>query len=532
MIDVSRETALPVRGDSLRRWLRAFSDALIDPSRAERTVLWALVGYTLLWTVYGVIAHSSRDIHWDMAEALVWSREALLGSPKHPPLSGWVAGLWFSVFPQADWAFYLLSMTMTSIGLWFAWRLTRRYLSAEKRVVGFAVLTLVPFFNIHALKYNANSVTIPLWGFATWAFVRSFDTHKNVYAVLAGIAAALAMYGKYWTVFLLAALAIVAIADRKRVAYFRSPAPWITVAVGAVVLAPHVIWLAHHDFSTLTYAMESHRSAVWRYLASGPNYLIGLLAYLLAPVAIVSIAAKASREIVADVLLPGEPDRRRIMLAFALPVLLPVIATVLTASAADYTWAMASLTLLPIVLMSSPMVHISRRSLMRIVGMACAFPVLMIVISPVIAVMWFSSPRNHIHHYKMLAAEIDHIWDTTSDEPLGLVGGNGYIANGSAFYVAEKPATYDVLKPEVTPWVNGLRIAREGMAWVCPIVDKPCVDAVQIEAERLPPGERVTVTLQRQYLLWRSRPQTYLIITSPPQIDAAEENTLSPERRK
>lgn len=278
--------------------------------------------------------------------------------------------------------------------------------------------------------------------------------------------------------------------------------------------------------------MESHRSAVWRYLASGPNYLIGLLAYLLAPVAIVSIAAKASREIVADVLLPGEPDRRRIMLAFALPVLLPVIATVLTASAADYTWAMASLTLLPIVLMSSPMVHISRRSLMRIVGMACAFPVLMIVISPVIAVMWFSSPRNHIHHYKMLAAEIDHIWDTTSDEPLGLVGGNGYIANGSAFYVAEKPATYDVLKPEVTPWVNGLRIAREGMAWVCPIVDKPCVDAVQIEAKRLPPGERVTVTLQRQYLLWRSRPQTYLIITSPPQIDAAEENTLSPERRK
>ena len=34
-------------------------------------------------------------------------------------------------------------------------------------MVGIA-LTLVPFYNFHALKFNANAVLTPLWAVATW----------------------------------------------------------------------------------------------------------------------------------------------------------------------------------------------------------------------------------------------------------------------------------------------------------------------------------------------------------------------------
>jgi hypothetical protein len=37
-----------------------------------------------------------------------------------------------------------------------------------KRVVGMALLTLVPFFNFHAIKFNANTVLTPIWAMATW----------------------------------------------------------------------------------------------------------------------------------------------------------------------------------------------------------------------------------------------------------------------------------------------------------------------------------------------------------------------------
>ena len=65
--------------------------------------------------------------------------------------------LWFSVLSGADWSYYLLAMLMATIALWIAWRLSADYLDGEKRVVGLALLTLVPFFNFHALKFNVNT---------------------------------------------------------------------------------------------------------------------------------------------------------------------------------------------------------------------------------------------------------------------------------------------------------------------------------------------------------------------------------------
>src|SRR6266566_7853725 len=137
--------------------------ALVDPSRRERTAVRLLIGYVAVWTLYGVLAKGSQDIHFDMGEALAWSRELALGFPKHPPLSAWVVKAWFTVFPLADWAYYLLGITTATFGLWIAWVLMGRFLDREKRVVGLGLLTLVPFFNIVALKFNANAVLVPLW---------------------------------------------------------------------------------------------------------------------------------------------------------------------------------------------------------------------------------------------------------------------------------------------------------------------------------------------------------------------------------
>ena len=66
------------------------------------------------------------------------------------------------------------------------------------------------------------------------------------------------MLGKYWSIYLLAGLAVAALADARRALYFLSAAPWITIAVGALLLAPHFAWLVQHDFLPLTYAIGAH----------------------------------------------------------------------------------------------------------------------------------------------------------------------------------------------------------------------------------------------------------------------------------
>ena len=76
-------------------------DSLLDPGRRERTVLALLAAYAAIWSLYGAIAKSSQDIHFDMGEMIAWSREVTLGTPKHPPLPAWLVRAWFSVFPLA-----------------------------------------------------------------------------------------------------------------------------------------------------------------------------------------------------------------------------------------------------------------------------------------------------------------------------------------------------------------------------------------------------------------------------------------------
>ena len=180
-------------------------DALVDAARCNRAMLLLLIGYAATWTLYGSIARSSQDLHPDMTELISWSRDLSLGYFKHPPLAAWLVRLWFSVFPLTDWSYYLLAMLMPTIALWIAWRLSADYLEIEKRVVGMALLMLIPFYNFHALKFNVNTVLLPTWAATTFWFLRSYKTHNALYSALTGIGAATCMLGKYWSVFLLAA---------------------------------------------------------------------------------------------------------------------------------------------------------------------------------------------------------------------------------------------------------------------------------------------------------------------------------------
>src|SRR5580704_4031954 len=185
---------------STRNQFTKLIDALLDVSRRDRAMLLLLAGYAVAWTLYGSIAKSSQDLHPDMAELIAWSRDPSLGYPKHPQFGAWLVWLWFHVFPTADWAYYLLAMLMPTVALWIAWRLLADYLDAEKRIIGIALLMLIPFYNFHALKYNANTVLMPIWAATTLAFLRSYRTLRPSYAALAGLCAGISMLAKYWSV--------------------------------------------------------------------------------------------------------------------------------------------------------------------------------------------------------------------------------------------------------------------------------------------------------------------------------------------
>ena len=491
--------------------------ALTDPARRERTAVAVLAAYCGLWALYGAIAKGSQDVHFDMGEMVAWSRETVWGTPKHPPLGAWLVRAWFSVFPLADWSYYLFAMVVATVALWFAWRIARHYLEPEKRVVGLALLTLVPFFNFHALKYNANTVMLPLWAATTAVFLRSYETRSNVLAALAGLAAAAAMLGKYWSVVLLLGLGIAALADPRRAAYFRSPAPWITIAAGIIGLAPHVAWLYAHGFASFGYAMETHPGTLVESLSSGFSYVTGAVAYIAVPVLLAAIAARPTMAALRDVGWPQAPDRRLVVLAFVLPLALPIVLAVASHQVVTSLWAIASMTLMPVVLLSSPRIVLPPVATRRVVGFAIAFPFIALALSPAVAwVIHRQGVPNYATHYRGVAQAVEKTWAQTTDRPLRFVGSYNNLLYGVLFYLPREVAPLEIVNPPITPWVDEAQVARDGIALVCPVAENECMRALETRAARGFVGRRTEVEITRRYFGDDDKPDRFVIVTVRP----------------
>ena len=104
-----------------------------------------VAAFVVVWSLYFVVSEYPSAIHNDMAEAYAWGREFQLGYNQHPPFWAWVCGLWFWVFPRANWAFAVLSMLNAGAGLIGAWALMGRFVDGDRRSAATALLALTPF---------------------------------------------------------------------------------------------------------------------------------------------------------------------------------------------------------------------------------------------------------------------------------------------------------------------------------------------------------------------------------------------------
>src|SRR5215470_558943 len=297
-------------------------DGLTDPRRRERTAAACIVGFIAAWTLYAVIAKGSQDVHQDVGELVGWSREPGLGY-NHPPLAVWVVTLWFKVFPRADWAAYLLAASNAGVTLWICWKLFGDWLDETKRVVALAMLALVPLYTFQALVYNANSAMMPVWGAATLFFLRAWRDRRPADAALAGASVGASMLAKYWSVYLVIALAFAPLLAPGRWRFLRSAVPWIAAAAGLLVLAPHLVWIANGGSSTFAFAQDtlgSNGSAV----PKSVSYLLGVVAYVAVPIVIMMLL-QPSRAAVRDMLLPQAPERRLMLLILIIALVLPAV---------------------------------------------------------------------------------------------------------------------------------------------------------------------------------------------------------------
>jgi 4-amino-4-deoxy-L-arabinose transferase-like glycosyltransferase len=195
----------------------------------------------------------ARRIHQDMAETYVWGLDFRMGYFEHPPFTGWIAGLWFEVFPGADWAFYLLATVNAGLGLYGSWMLVGDFATGDKRLAATILLLLTPFYTFLALKYNQNSIFLSLWPWTMHFFIRSIDNRRLSDALLFGLLMGVAMLSKYFALILAVTCFVAALVHPARRVYFASALPYVSLLVAALLFAPHAWWLVRNDAPPIQY---------------------------------------------------------------------------------------------------------------------------------------------------------------------------------------------------------------------------------------------------------------------------------------
>ncbi|MGH8461515.1 MAG: glycosyltransferase family 39 protein [Stenotrophobium sp.] len=215
-----------------------------------------LFGNLLAWWLAAIIANANLDGYGDMLETFTWGQRWNWSNFKHPPLSGWVAALWFDLFPHNDAFYYLLSCVIVVAGVAGVVLLARQWLSAERRWLAALMLLLAFPYSTLAYKFNANAILLLTWPWAAYFFARSLH-HRQWWATVGlGLFGALAMLGKYYSGLLLVTFFLASLLTPSGRSWYKTPHPYAAGGIFLLAMIPHMQWVFHHDFVTFKYVEE------------------------------------------------------------------------------------------------------------------------------------------------------------------------------------------------------------------------------------------------------------------------------------
>src|SRR6202166_3474835 len=184
------------RRPSIRRLAAQLGARATDPKASLWQVIGFAVVHAVLWTFILINLKAAQDVHMDVAEAFAWGQKFQLGYGKHPPLAGWVAGLWFKIFPVADWATSALAMATLGCALVICWLISLRVVDRRRAFFVVVMLALYPIFNFKGFKFNPDLlqlVTLPL---LVLAYLDAFEKRSVRSGLWLGVARALALMTK------------------------------------------------------------------------------------------------------------------------------------------------------------------------------------------------------------------------------------------------------------------------------------------------------------------------------------------------
>ena len=429
-------------------------------SRPGYAVAALCLAQAVFWTLAPALTHSAPPL--DVVEMLVWGREGVVATYKHPNLPGLLLEAVRQVSFGALWPAYALAQACVVASFAAVYLLGRDLLGSSRALAGTLLLTGVFYYSWPTPEMNHNLMQMPLWAWACLALWRSVQGGRIHWWLLLGLFAGLSLWAKYSSGLLLASAGVWILADAQARAHLARIGPWAALAVFTAVAAPQAQFLVETDFLPLDYALARAGSG----RAGGP------LSFLLTQAAdhgvFLSMALAAGLFGKGAARLPtGEARARRFLaLMGLLPALLAALMAAATGMGLKDMWGMPMFNLSGLLLLALLPGRFDARRLARIAAMAAVLVALVpaaYAASVLLRAERSDKPSRVVWPQDEIASRLLRAYDVETGAMPRIVAGPVWEAGLVALTAPGAPSVSIDADERKSPWVTGRDIEEQGV---------------------------------------------------------------------
>jgi 4-amino-4-deoxy-L-arabinose transferase-like glycosyltransferase len=446
-------------------------------SRPSLAVWLAALAQALLWLLVPSLFYAAPPA--ELANVLVVGREFQLGTDLGPPLAFWLAEIAYDVTGHSVVGVYLLSQICVVVTYWAVFALGRSIVGPQHAALAVLLMVGVAAFTVPTPDFGPVILTMPLWAIILLHYWRAVGEGRRSYWLPLAIEIGLLLLTTYVGLILIGLLVLFTLGNREARARLKSYDPLIAALVAAVVMGPHLIWLADSGagLAPVLLRLRTPEAVVGNLLAwlQQIGLILAAHAGLIVLVALVAGWPWPRHDPAPVIVRPAiDPFARQFVYFFAIA---PAFAGTLVAVLIGWSGPVGGIA--PLVILSGLLVVVAAGDGIEFsrqhVVIAAWFGLL--VIPPIMAVAalvvlpWLNIDLRVTYPAEAMARFFSESFERRTGKPLQIVTGDPRTAALVALGAPSRPSVFLSATPERSPWVTEDAIRSKGAIVVWPTAD-------------------------------------------------------------
>lgn len=413
----------------------------------------------IIWSLVPLLRES---LPMDTQEAVVWGKYCIWGTTKHPPFSGIIAYLFYTLSCGTDGAMYFLSQLFVLCGVVYIYKLAGLFADRTKAALAAMLQFGVIYYNFSSAEFNVNVISLTLWPACAYHFWQAYQKNRWRDWILFGVLAGINLLNKYVAGLQLLSFGVFVLYDKDARRILRNGRAYVTALCGVAVIAPHVWWLYENNFEMWNYIAFRNTStktmaSEWRHILYPLKFLGGQLLFAAAALLSYGIFYRRADKTERDLTVSA---KNFLLLAGFLPLAVFALISLLAGTPLKSMWGFPCLYLTGILLvMFLPQKITEMRALKLFNTMAawsfvfaCAYGAQCLLTTSV----------RFRTDCPQLVEQLEEKWAEHTDRPLEYVASDVWYADMFALYGSHEIKPMIWMNPQSNPWFSAEDFAQKG----------------------------------------------------------------------